>query len=237
MLGVRNRGFLVRINERKKSIRKPRQVPHRHISLVPIRVPPLFVNVAKHGSRVVLVHKSTRTVIDRFTRNRNVIGIHDPMNEPHTEPLNNQPCLLLSNISKKVKIRVIRLKILRTMAQNRVVSKRLKRLNSARSRSIFKGTNTKMTGSNPSQHRSFFNSLPLHRFTRRNHRQRSSRGNTKMMHGFTNQIFAKHWTQGSSAIASPRKHSLPRPLQLNIPASAIRRKMFTEQNRSPITKH
>ena len=123
------------------------------------------------------------------------------------------------------------------MAQNRVVSKRLKRLNSARSRSIFKGTNPQMTGSNPSQHRSFFNSLPLHRFTRRNHRQRSSRGNTKMMHGFTNQIFAKHWTQGSSAIATPRKHSLPRPLKLNIPASAIRRKMLTEQNRSPISKH
>ena len=74
------------IQEGQEGLGKAREIPVRDAGLVAERIAALMINRTEDGRRVIRIQERTRAIVERFAGNRHVIGIHDPVNEPHLHP-------------------------------------------------------------------------------------------------------------------------------------------------------
>src|SRR2546427_9276927 len=84
--GSREGAVTIRIDERDKRLRQPRQIPLRDPWLIGVGIATLRVDGAEHGCRIIMIHEGAWAVVDGLTGDRHVVGVHHAMDEARMHP-------------------------------------------------------------------------------------------------------------------------------------------------------
>ena len=75
--------------------------------LIAIGIAALTVNGTEYRCRVIGIHEGARTIINGFSANGHVVGVHHPVNKANQLPFGNQLSLTLDHFLKQRKIAVL----------------------------------------------------------------------------------------------------------------------------------
>ena len=189
--------------------------------LIGIAIAAAVVDRAEHGGRVVMIHERARTVVDRLTGYRHVVGVHHAVDETDMHPVGDEGCLPDRDALKHCKIWSDVILQLRIMARDHVVRQALNLVQFATRGKVLESTDPDVTRGNTCEYSSRQCGLPIDGFAGGHGRKSPSRRDTERVHRLTNQIFPKHRTESGQAIAGPRKRRASRAFELNITAPAM----------------
>ena len=131
--------------------RQPGKVPLRNARLVAVGVAAGAINGAEDRCRVISVHEGAGAVVDGFTRDRHVVGVHDAMNETYQKPLRDEVRLAGYDLFEKSAVRVRRASRFRVMAGNHVVGEVPDRIHVCADREELKCADADMAGGDAGQ--------------------------------------------------------------------------------------
>ena len=233
----RDRRLLLRMQHRQQRLRQSREIPLRDLRLIPISVTPIAVDRAKHRRRIIGLHKRTRPVIDRLTRERHVVRVHHPVHKSDAHPLRDQSRLSLDHRPEQRERRILRARQLRIMPLQRIRDERAQRRLVPSRRHPLKRPHADVARRHPRQHGARPRSvLPPDLLARRYDCETARRWNPHRVHRLANHILAQHRAERRAPVTTPRIRGRPRPLELHIPALTPRRDLLTQQNRPPIAQ-
>ncbi len=79
------------LEQRCQCLREPGEIPVRHLRLRAEAIPPaLRIGGVGGPLRIVVLYPAIRAVIDGETQNRQVVGVHHAVHEPHAHPVRDQ---------------------------------------------------------------------------------------------------------------------------------------------------
>jgi hypothetical protein len=103
---ILDRDVLVFVKERQDRFGEPGEIPAGDTRLVAIGISADAINRAVDRCRVIAVHESAWPIINGFTRDRHVVGVHDAMDETGQQPLGDEVCLAGYDLIKKTPVGV-----------------------------------------------------------------------------------------------------------------------------------
>jgi hypothetical protein len=135
------------------------------LGLISIGVSPLPIDRAEEFAWIILVHEGAGSVIDRFSRNRHIVGIHDAVNETDEQPACNELCLSRSDKFKQREIWEVGSTGLRVMAGDDVIGEETKTVEIATGRKELKRSDANVAGDHSRENRPRKRCLACHRFS------------------------------------------------------------------------
>ena len=155
------------------------EVPLGDSGLVAVSVSALPVYRAKHGGRVIPIHKGTGAVVDGFSGNAHVVGVHHPMHKTYLHPAGNECSLPVDHCFEECQIRVgFRVYLithLRVVPVDGVIGQGFE-FCCALCGGKFKSANTDMAGGHPGENGTGLSGIPEDRFSGGHHGQAAGGG-------------------------------------------------------------
>ena len=122
LLGEFQGFFVIGIKDRYQCLSQTRKIPMSNRGLVSIGIAALMVDRTEYRAGMIGIHKSTRTIVDRFPADRGVVGIHHAMDKSNQLPRRHQQRLGIHDGFKQCEIGTLALPCIRVMAVDGMIS-------------------------------------------------------------------------------------------------------------------
>ena len=180
-----------------------------------------MIDRAEYRCRVVFVDKRTRAIVDRFTRNCYVVGVHDSVHKANTHPFSDKQGLSFSHCAEKFEIGIVGRLHFRVMAGNRIVGQLCNFIAFFTISEKLKSTNAYMAGRNTGKYRTRKRFVAHNLLAGCNRCQCTRCWDIKQVHRLTDNILTQYRRKCSFAVATAGKRRRARTFELNILAVSI----------------
>ena len=183
------------------------------------------------------VHEGTGSVIDGFSGKGHVVGVHDSVDKAHSHPMGDQVGLLLDDRFQEgegfVFLHLDRWEV----PIDQVVEECLGDCLVLMEGCEFEGSHPQMRAGDAGQDCTGQFVFPVHRFPGRDDRQAARGGDFEGMHGFADDVFPEHRSEGGPPVSTPRVWGSSRALELQIKALAGWGNVFAQHNGPSVPQH
>ena len=196
-----HRLLLVPVDQRQEGLRQLGEIPLGDRRLVCIGIAAELVDGGIDRVRMIAVHEGAGAVVDRFTGQEHVVGVHDAVDEADAEPAGHEIGLRTDNRIEKRKGRIVRLARSRPMPVDDMVGQKAQRLGVPAHVEILEGADADMACRNPGQHGAGLAGFAVYHRTRHDRGKGPRRGNGERIHRLGYGIFAQYRAECGPPVA------------------------------------
>ncbi len=204
------------MEEGQEGLGEPGEVPLRHDGLVPVGVAPAVVDRAVDSGRVEGLQECARSVVDGLARDGHVVGVHDPVDEPHEHPSGYQRRLRGDHRLEERAVRVLGLCGVGIVAGDGVIGEAAQEVDVARGAGVLEAAHAQVAVRDPGEHGARQQGLAAYRPSRCHHGEGACRRYAKGVHRLADDVFAQHRADGSQSVAGAREGSAAGTFEVDV---------------------
>ena len=224
------------VEEREDRFSKAREIPLRDAGLIGEGIAFSAVNGAEADVGVEVIEESAWPVVDGFSGEGHVVSVHDPVNESKLHPKRDESGLFLGCELKELKSRRIRLEVPGGVAVQCVVDEDACRIEVLLDGEPLEGADADVTGGDPSENGAGKSFLAEDGFAGGHDGETASGWDTEGVHGFADEVFAKHGAEGGASVSPTREGGASGAFELEIESRAIRGDLFAEKDGASVAE-
>ena len=214
----------------EKALGELEKIPVCDLRLLPPGVASVQIDGTEHLPGVEVVHEGAGSVVDGFSRNGTVIGIHHPVNESDQHPLGDQLGLPGGGQTKEGKCGNFLCGSLGVVAGDHVIGQGSKGVKVSPRVVILESAHPDVTAGHPGEDCAGQRALADDLFPGGDHSKGPGSWNPERGHRFAHHVFPDGGTKGGTAVSPAGEDGRTRSLQLDVVASSVRSHNLAEKD-------